>query len=82
MKCFHYHDHGNIATKLSQRKKKEMVAGAVTGEALALQFWLHFSFIACMVSIALGSGWYLDSGASFHMTGDKKLFNDLEEKDL
>ena len=26
--------------------------------------------------------WYLDSGASFHMTGDKELFSDLEEKDL
>ena len=35
-----------------------------------------------MVSSALGSGWYLDSGASFHMTGDRKIFSDLEEKDL
>ena len=35
-----------------------------------------------MVSSALGSGWYLDSGASFHMTGEKKLFSDLEEKEL
>ena len=26
--------------------------------------------------------WYLDSGASFHMTRDKRLFNTLEEKDL
>jgi hypothetical protein len=26
--------------------------------------------------------WYLDSGASFHMMGDKELFSDLEEKDL
>ena len=30
----------------------------------------------------MGSVWYLDSGASFHMTRDKELFNDLEEKDL
>ena len=35
-----------------------------------------------MVSSALGSGWYFDSGASFHMTGDKESFIDLEEKDL
>ena len=34
-----------------------------------------------MASSALGSVWYLDSGASFHMTGDKDLFSDLEEKD-
>ena len=38
--------------------------------------------IACLVSSAMGSVWYLDSGASFHMTGDKELFSDLEEKDL
>jgi hypothetical protein len=35
-----------------------------------------------MASSALGSVWYLDSGASFHMTGDKESFIDLEEKDL
>ena len=35
-----------------------------------------------MVSSALGSMWYLESGASFHMTGDKVLFSDLEEKYL
>ena len=52
------------------------------GEALASQFELNFSLIACMVSSALGLGWYLDSGASFHMTGDVNLFSDLVEKDL
>ena len=30
----------------------------------------------------MGSVWYIDSGVSFHMTGDKELFSDLEEKDL
>ena len=30
----------------------------------------------------MGSGWYLDRGAFFHMTGDKELFSDLEEKDI
>ena len=35
-----------------------------------------------MVSSELGSVWYLDSGTSFHMTGDKELFSDLEEKYL
>jgi hypothetical protein len=35
-----------------------------------------------MASSALRSVWYLDSGASFHMTGDKESFIDLEEKDL
>jgi hypothetical protein len=35
-----------------------------------------------MASSASGSVWYLDSGASFHMTEDKEFFIDLEEKDL
>ena len=35
-----------------------------------------------MVSMALGSMSYLDSGASFHMTRDKKKLSELEEKDL
>ena len=30
----------------------------------------------------MGSVWFLDSGASFHMTGDKYVFSDLDEKDL
>ena len=30
----------------------------------------------------MGSVWFLESGASFHMNGDKDLFADLDEKDL
>ena len=59
-----------------------MVVGSTTGEALVSQFELDFTLIPCMAPSALGSMWYLDSGASFHMTGDKDLFSDLEEKDL
>ena len=65
-----------------RKKKNKKVVGATVGEALASQFELDFSLIACLVSSAMGLVWYLDSGASFHMTGDKELFSDLEEKDL
>ena len=82
MKCFHCHEHGHFATKCPQKKKNKKVGGAAACEALASQFGLDFSLIACMVSSALGSMWYLDSGASFHMMGDKELFSDLEEKYL
>jgi len=30
----------------------------------------------------MGLVWFLDNGASFHMTGDRYLFSDMEEKDL
>ena len=35
-----------------------------------------------MVSLMMGCVWYLDSGASFHMAGDKSVFSALQEKDL
>ena len=35
-----------------------------------------------MVSTVMGSMWYLDSGSSFHVMGNKELFSSLEEKDL
>ena len=82
VKCFHCHEYGHIATNFPRKKKNKMAAGAAVGEALASQFELNFSLIACMVSSALGSGWYLYSGASFHKTGDKKIFSELVEKDL
>ena len=82
VKFFHYHEHGHIATNYPQNKKKNKVVGSATGEDLASQFDLDFSLIACIVSSATSSEWYLDSGASFHMMGDKEIFSSLEEKDI
>ena len=82
VKCFHRHEHRHFATNYPQKKKKKKLARAVASEALASKYELDFSLIACMVSSALGSVWYLDSGTSFHMTGDKEIFKDLEEKDV
>lgn len=82
MKCFHYHQHGHYTTNCPQKKKNKQAAGSIAGEALASQFELDFSLIACLVSSVMGSMWFLDSGASFHMTRDKDFFSDLDEKDL
>ena len=35
-----------------------------------------------MANTVMGCMWYLDNGASFHMTWKRDLFSDLEEKDL
>eukprot|EP00253_Pinus_taeda_P021600 PITA_21600 len=82
VKCFHCHQHGHYATNCPQKKKNKQAAGFAGGEALASQFELDFSLIACLVSSVMGSVWFLDSGASFHMTGDRDFFSDLEDKDL
>ena len=82
VKCFHCHEHDHFSNNCPQKKKNKKAAGSAAGEALASQFELYFSLITCLVSSYMGSVWYLDSGVSFHMTGDKELFSDLEEKDL
>ena len=35
-----------------------------------------------MEILVRGSVWYIDSGASFHMTRNKEFFSSLEEKDM
>eukprot|EP00253_Pinus_taeda_P025736 PITA_25736 len=82
VKCFHCHQHGHYATNCPQKKKNKQAVGSAGGEALASQFELDLSLITCLVSSVMGSVWFLDSGASFHMTGDKDLLSDLEDKDL
>ena len=80
VKCFHYHQHGHYATNFPQKKKNKQAFGSAAGEDLASQFELDFSMITCFVSSAMGSLWFLYSGASFHMNEDKDLFSDLDEK--
>lgn len=73
---------GHCATNFPLKKSKEKSSGGAVGKAFASLFELDFSLITCMVSSRMGSVWYLDSGAYFHMTSNKELFNELEKKDL
>ena len=72
----------HYATNFPLKKSKKGSSEGFECEALASQFEFDFTLITCMVSSMMGCGWLLDSGASFHMTGDKNLFSTLEEKDL
>jgi phage shock protein PspC (stress-responsive transcriptional regulator) len=71
----------DLTTNCPQKKKNKKVVGVVAGEALSSKLELDFSLIIYIVSSALGSVWYFYSGASFHMTRDKEIFSDLEERD-
>ena len=62
---------GHYATNFPSKKSKKGSSKGSEGEALASQFKMDFTLIACMVSSMMGCDWYLDNGASFHMTGDK-----------
>eukprot|EP00253_Pinus_taeda_P028177 PITA_28177 len=82
VRCFNCHEVGHYETNCPLKKSNKGSSKGSKGEALASQFELDFTLIACMVSSIVGCVWYLDSGASFHMTDDKSLFSTLEEKDL
>lgn len=77
VKFFPYHELGNFSINYPLKESKKKSSGGPKGQSLASQFELEFSLIACMVSLMMGSVWYLDSEASFHMT-----FSDLEEEYL
>jgi len=82
VKCFNCHEVGHYATNFPWKKSKKGSSQGSKGEALASLFELDFTLIACMVSLTVGCVWYLDNGASFHMTVDKILFSTFEEKYL
>eukprot|EP00253_Pinus_taeda_P028137 PITA_28137 len=83
IKCFHYHEYGHHATNFPQKKASKKDPTIVAdGEALASQFELDFTLIACMANTAMESMWHLYSGASSHMTGNKDLFSYLKKKYL
>jgi len=83
IKCFHYHEYGHYATNFPQKKAsmKEPVIATI-GEALASQFELDFTLIACMSNTIMRRMCYLDNNASFHMMRNRDLLSDMEEKDL
>ena len=64
---------GHYAANYPWRKSKKGSGEGSEGEALTSQFELYFTLFTCMVSSMVGSGWFLDNGASFHMTGDKNV---------
>lgn len=71
IKFFHWYELGHYATKCPHKKDGNKPLGGTAGEALDSQFKLNFTLIARMLSPMMGFLWCLDSGASFHMIGNK-----------
>lgn len=74
IKCFNCHDIGHYITKCPHKTSRKKNLGGVAGEALASHFEFDFTLTACMAKTVMGSVWYLDSGALFHMTGCREFF--------
>ena len=53
--------------------------GSAEVDEFSRNFDEEFCLIACMASTTGSSIWYIDSGASSHMTGQKRFFKDLQE---
>ena len=79
VKFFIYHKKGHFAFQCPDRKNKSntQMAGSAEVDEFSRNFDEEFCLIAYMASTTGSSIWYIDSGASSHMTRHKRLFRDL-----
>ena len=79
--CFIYHKKEHFASQCPDRKKKSntQMARSAQVDEFSRNFDEELCLIACMASTTRSSIWYIDSGASSHMTGQKRFFKDLQE---
>jgi hypothetical protein len=76
------HQLGHFSSQCLNKKKgkgKGKMAATADMDAFATKFEDEFSLIACMTSSLVTGTWYIDSGASCHMTGVCEYFSRLEE---
>lgn len=71
---------GHFASQCPKRKKKKpYMAASTTVDDFSKSFEEDFCFIACMSSIVVSDMWFIDSGASCHMTRHTVWFTRLHE---
>jgi hypothetical protein len=79
VKCFACHKFGHYAGQCPNKKKKQTTTSTEV-EEFSTRFDKEFSLVVCLSTRATHSSvWYIDSGASRHMTGVREHLTDLTQ---
>jgi hypothetical protein len=79
VKCFACHKFGHYAGQCPKKKKKQTTA-STTVEDFTTKFDKEFSLVVCISTRTTHSDmWYIDSGASHHMTGVHEHLTNLTQ---
>jgi hypothetical protein len=80
-KCFQCHKLGHFASQCPEKKKgnKPQMAASAEIEEFSKSFENEFCLIECMANSVSTDIWFVDSGASCHMTGRKEQFSAVQE---
>jgi hypothetical protein len=79
VKCFACHKFGHDARHCPNKKKKQIVASTAV-EEFSAKFDKEFSLVVCLSTRTTHySVWYIDSGASLHMTCVCEHLTDLTQ---
>jgi hypothetical protein len=84
VKCFVCKKFGHYAGQCPNRKKKKGGTAATAEETdIQTQFQRECAFLICCTSVETATSiWYIDSGASSHMTGVREHFTDLRDTEV
>ena len=62
-----------------KKKSNIQFVGSAEVDEFSMNFDEEFCLIACMESTTWSNIWYINSGASSHITGHKRFFIELQE---